>query len=160
MRVKSIFPPNPKSKRPARAYRVYLNKHPHLPDMAGRLLFFESHCFEEALHFSRQLVGNGVDWLVEDHRLHSAHAREAVQTFRKLVENFWIEPVGGDGELPQPFCAKRHALELLQPHPSILARVAPLLAREESEKPGPSALDKTSDLARLRASYAHRRYPQ
>jgi hypothetical protein len=135
VRVKSQPAPETKSKRPARAYRVYLNKHPHLPGKAGQRIFFESHCFDEALRFSHKIVGNGVDWLLEDIRFYGLHAREAVQTFRKLVENLWIEPVGGDGDLPQPFCAKRHALELLQPHPAVLARVAPHLVREEDSNP-------------------------
>jgi hypothetical protein len=152
--------PAPEPKRPARAYRVYLNKHPHLPDKAGRRLFFESHCFDEALHFSRQIVGNGVEWLVEDIRFHGLHARDAVQTFRKLVENLWIEPVDGDGELPQAFCAKRHALELLQPHPAVLARVATHLLDGAQAPPDPSTLDKSPPLGILHAPYAYRRYPQ
>ncbi|MFM8364297.1 MAG: hypothetical protein ACKOAS_04020 [Verrucomicrobiota bacterium] len=157
--MKSQPAPETKSKRPARAYRVYLNKHPHLPDKAGHRLFFESHCFDEALRFSQKLVGNGVEWLVEDIRFYGLHACEAVKTFRKLVEHLWIEPVGGDGELPQPFCAKRHAFELLQPHPAILVHVAPHLLDGDQDTPSPSTLDKSSPLGILRAPYAYRRYP-
>jgi hypothetical protein len=108
-------------------YRVYLNKHPHLPNQAGRTLFFESHSYHDAVYFSRQLVRNSVEWLVEDIHLHEACAGDAVQRFRKFVENFWIEPVGATPEPDMPFCARRHAWKLLEPHPHILAKVSPLI---------------------------------
>jgi hypothetical protein len=108
-------------------YRVYLNKHPHFPNQAGRTLFFESHSYHDAVHFSRQLVRISVEWLVEDFHLHEAYAGDAVQRFRKFVENFWIEPVGATPEPDLPFCARRHAGKLLEPHPHILAKVSPII---------------------------------
>jgi hypothetical protein len=47
--------------------------------------------------------------------------------------NFWIEPVGDTPTPSKPFCARRHAAKLLEPHPRILARVAPHLFGFESK---------------------------
>jgi hypothetical protein len=112
-------------------YRVYLNKQPHLPNQAGRALFFESHSYHAAVYFSQQLVRNSVEWLVEDLHLHEADAGDAVQRFRKFVENFWIEPIGEAPEPARPFCARRHAGKLLETHPHILAKVSPLIFGDE-----------------------------
>ena len=112
-------------------YRVYLNKHPHLPNQAGRTLFFDSRSYHDAVYFSRQLVRNSVEWLVEDFHLHETYAGDAVLRFRKFVENFWIEPVGATPEPAIPFCARRHAGKLLEPHPHILAKVSPLFFGDE-----------------------------
>jgi len=112
-------------------YRVYLNKHPHLPDQSGRAFFFESRSYHAAVYFSQQLVRNSVEWLVEDFHLHDSYAGDAVQRFRRFVENFWIEPVGEAPEPAMPFCARRHAGKLLETHPHILAKVSPLIFGDE-----------------------------
>jgi len=112
-------------------YRVYLNKHPHLPEQSGRALFFESHSYPAAVFFSQQLVRNSVEWLVEDFHLHDSYAGDAVERFRKFVENFWIEPVGPTPEPDRAFCARRHAGKLLETHPHILAKVSPLIFGDE-----------------------------
>lgn len=83
------------------------------------------------MFFAQQLVRNSVEWLVEDFHLHETYAGDAVQRFRKFVENFWIEPVGPTPEPAMPFCARRHARKLLQPHPHILAKVSPLIFGDE-----------------------------
>lgn len=112
-------------------FRVYLNKRPHLPNQAGRVLFFESHSYHAAVYFSRQLVRNSVEWLVEDFHLHESYAGDAVERFRKFVENFWIEPVGATPEPARPFCARRHTGKLLAPHPHILAKISPFIFGDE-----------------------------
>ena len=112
---------HPQQKR----YRVYLNKRPHLPEQAGRKLFFESCTHNEAVIFCEKLVGTMVEWFLEDYRFYSSRNHEATEALRKFVANFWIEPVD-DAPVPaKSFCAKRHAAKLLEPHPHILAKVAP-----------------------------------
>ena len=106
-------------------YRVYVNQRPHLPEQAGRKLFFEASSHKEAVLFSEQLVGTMVEWFLEDYRFYGSRHHDVIETLRKFVVNFWIEPID-DAPLPgKPFCAKRHATKLLEPHPHILAKVAP-----------------------------------
>ncbi len=114
-----------------RGYRVYLKKNPNLRGKAGCLVFFESRSYSTALYFSKQLVRNNVEWLVEDFHINDSYAIEAVNRFRKFVENFWIEPVGAAAKPLQPFCAKRHAGKLLKSHPQIHAKVSPFILGDE-----------------------------
>ncbi len=112
-------------------YRVHLNKHPRLPNQAGRAHFFELHSYHAAVYFTKQLVRNSVEWLVEDFHLNEAYAGDAVRRFRKFIENVWIEPVSSTPEPAMPFCARRHAGKLLESHPHILAKVSPLIFGDE-----------------------------
>lgn len=106
-------------------YRVYVNQRPHLPAQAGRKLFFEASSHKEAVIFSEKLVGTMVEWFLEDYRFYGIRNPDVTESLRKFVVNFWIEPVD-DAPVPaKPFCAKRHAAKLLEPHPHILAKVAP-----------------------------------
>jgi len=97
-------------------YRVYVNQRPHLPAQAGRKLFFEASSHKEAVIFSEKLVGTMVEWFLEDYRFYGSRNYDVIETLRNFVVNFWIEPID-DAPLPgKPFCAKRHATKLLEPH--------------------------------------------
>ena len=106
-------------------YRVYVNQRPHLPVQAGRKLFFEASSHKEAVIFSEKLVGTMVEWFLEDYRFYGSRNYDVIETLRNFVVNFWIESVD-DAPVPaKSFCAKKHAAKLLEPHPHILAKVAP-----------------------------------
>lgn len=122
-----------KNKASQRCYHVYLNKRPHLPQRAGCRLFFESHTHKEAVIFSEQFVGQVVEWFLEDCEFYGPDDYQALDSFQSFVVNFWIEPVGDTPTPAKPFCARRHAAKLLEPHPKILARVAPRLFGFESK---------------------------
>ena len=122
-----------KNKASQKCYHVYLNKRPHLPQRAGCRLFFESRTHKEAVIFSEQLVAEVVRWFLEDCRYYGPRDYWTIESFQKFVVNFWIEPVGDTPTPAKPFCARRHAAKLLEPHPTILARVAPCLFGFESK---------------------------
>ena len=114
-------------------YHVYLNKDPHLPEKIGRKLFFESHNYNEAVTFSERLVGTMVQWFLEDYRFYGHRDHQIIESFRKFIVNFWIEPVGDTPTPLKPFCARRHAAKLLEPYPTILAKVTPYIFGSEAK---------------------------